>query len=154
MVRFIITSIVFSLMLTACSSEDDVDLKNILPLESISFEGRCGWCAGGVSIIITKDKKVKYLKSSPCSPEDNVEKERLLTEEEIQGLNEVFELETFLAIDLDQCGKCYDGCDETIKVEGSKGENHFIRYDHFNRYSVLLEIDDLIEAVSEIRNSF
>ena len=141
------------LFASSCSNEAEEELKN-LPFESISFSQLCGWCVAGHSITIENDETVKFSQTFPCKPEDNIEKSRPLTEDEVQSIIEVFQLEAIESIDLDQCGECYDGCDDTLVFEKSDESNHLIRYDQFDKYDELVKIKDLVETLQKIRDSF
>jgi len=155
MSKLTIVIALFTLIMTSSCSDQEESSNQVLAFETITFSSNCGWCTEGEEIIITKELEVEYFKSFPCSPENNIKKERSLTEEEIQRLNEVFELEKILAIELDQCGQCYDGCDDTLSVIGTEGESQTIRYDkEFDEFAELQEIEPLIETILEIRNSF
>jgi len=155
MIKLTIALALFTLILASSCSDQEVNSNQVSTFETITFSSNCGWCTEGEEIIITKEQKVEYSKSFPCSPEDNINKERSLTEEEIQRLNEVFELDKILAIELDQCGQCYDGCDDTLSVIGTEGESQIIRYDkEFDEFAELQEIGLLIETILKIRNSF
>ena len=155
MSKLTIVIALFTLIMTSSCSDQEESSNQVSAFETITFSSNCGWCTEGEEIIITKELEVEYFKSFPCSPENNIKKERSLTEEEIQRLNEVFELEKILAIELDQCGQCYDGCDDTLSVIGTEGESQTIRYDkEFDEFAELQEIEPLIETILEIRNSF
>lgn len=140
-------------MLSSCSDNTE-ESKIEMPFEKISFNLLCGWCAGEKNIEIDKDAKIAYEKTFPCDPESNIKEERTLTEEEAQALIAVYELEPLLSIDLNQCGECYDGCDDTLIIEGSNGENHSIRYDQFDSYEELETIRPFIESLQALRDSF
>ncbi|MDF1694317.1 MAG: hypothetical protein P1U56_00705 [Saprospiraceae bacterium] len=151
--RFASAIILFVFIIASCSDNSEGE-RNDLPFKSITFRQVCGWCVAGQNIAITEDQMVRYTKSFPCTPEDNIEKERALSETEIQEINETFNLETLLSIDLNQCGECYDGCDDTITFEGLDGENHSIKYDQFDNYPELEEIKSFVVTLETIRSSF
>jgi len=155
MKRITISFLLIAFMFSSCSENIEIEEeRNVLPFETISFNQVCGWCLGRQSLSITEDQMVKYLQNFPCGEEDNVKADRMLTEKEIQELNETFDLENFLSIKFDQCGECYDGCDDTIILEGLEGENHTIRYDSFDKYEELQGIKPFVETLLKIRNSF
>ena len=154
MKRIALITTFFTLVLASSCSDSVDEMKNSVSYDEISFTFKCGWCVSGKSIVVSKDNKVKYYQTFPCTPEDNIEKERPLTEEEVKGINDIFNMESLLAINLDQCGECYDGCDETLIIKRTNEEDHLIRYDQFDEYDELLEIESLIQTILKIRNSF
>jgi len=139
------------LIFSSCGTEEEELPKGALPFESLTFSLSCGWCIGNHSIEIKDDTNIDYYYRN-CSEE--FESNRTLTEDEIQKIKDFFVLEDILNISLDQCGECYDGCDDTIILKGLNGENHTIRYDQFDDYDELIQISRLIETLLEIRLSF
>ena len=152
MKKYLLPFIMISFFLSACSDLDEA--KNELPFKEISFTQLCGWCANGQLIQIKKNGDIKYVKTFPCDPDSNIEIERTLTAEEIDNIKETFNMDDFLAIDLDQCGECYDGCDDTLILKGLDDENHSIRYDRLDEYQELNTIMDFIETLNTIRSTF
>jgi hypothetical protein len=149
----IIIAFVALILAASCSENMNEDI-NVLPFASITFTQNCGWCQYGESILISQNQKVEYLRAFPCTPENNIKKERLLTTEELQSIHKAFDLETLLSIDLDHCGACYDGCDDTFIIKGLSSENHEFRYDQMDQYVELNKIEALLEILLTIRGSF
>ena len=153
MIKYSIATLLFTVFfLTSCSDDLYVD-NTVLPFEKIEYTRTCGWCVGQIDIEITKDRKVNFTRTTPCPLQIN-NLERSLTDEEFQSIKNVFDLENVLNVELDDCGACLDGCDETIILNSSYGHEHFIRYKHLSLYSELDEIEGLVNVLEEIRNSF
>ena len=153
MIKYTITILFFIILFLSSCSDNIDDNKTDLPFEKMEYALTCGWCLIDLSIEIAKDGNVTYTETIPCPLQIN-SRERTLTDEEKQDIKNAFDLETILNIELDECGACVDGCDDTIILKSSDGTEQFIRYDNFSAYSELEEIKELVEVLSEVRSSF
>jgi hypothetical protein len=93
----------------------------------IEYETACGWCAGSTRLII--EGNIGYRKRSiPCGEnKGTVEGTLHLNADQLVNLENSFDFEEFLDLEINECGVCFDGCDERLKIT-KDGTTHEIRY--------------------------
>ena len=110
------------MILSSCNKPDDIDESII-----IEYEMACGWCAGTTSLVI-EGRRISYLKIIPCGNNKGTTSKNLtLRDIEWENLLKSFDQNRFLKLTINECGVCFDGCDERIKIT-KNGNEHEIRF--------------------------
>ena len=119
----LIYSIILSiLILGSCSKTDDRDESII-----IEYEMACGWCAGTTSLVI-EGGRISYSKIIPCGTNKGTTSKNLtLRDIEWENLLKSYDQTRFLKLTINECGVCFDGCDERLKIT-KDGTTHEIKY--------------------------
>jgi hypothetical protein len=111
-------------LLVVASCEESSDWASSPQIE---YETACGWCAGSWRIII-EGNEVSYKRIIPCGEnKGTIEKSRHLNADQLVILENSFDFDKFLKLDINECGVCFDGCDERLKIS-KEGKTHEIRY--------------------------
>ena len=112
------------ILLVAASCKESSDLTSCSQFE---YETACGWCAGS-TLIIVGGNEVSYKRIIPCGENKGiVEKSRHLNADQLVILENSIDFDKFLDLEINQCGVCFDGCDERLKIT-KDGTKHEIRY--------------------------
>ncbi len=115
---------------------------------SISTAG--GWCSGSDSMTISKNKSV-YVYRTTCKSDAKI----INSTTSISDWNELTNLldsDRFKSVNLNSCGICYDGIDETVSIK-SGAFYHSIRYDNLND-AKLNVIRPFIDQLRIIRDNY
>lgn len=147
-----IKNIVFACMIlvtiaAACQKRSVSNVNSDRLQIRISSAG--GWCSGSDSLTLSKDQAVYVFRTTCQSDEKTISENTDPTE--WNALVDVSNAEKFNAINLDACGVCYDGSDETITIR-DKDIAHTIRYDKLDD-SRLDAIRPFINKLRLIRDS-
>ena len=148
-------SFLFPILITiilAC--EDNEPIKN--DNEILNYDGLvlkagfiCGWCAGGDSVTITEN--VTYYEYTNYCYNGGYDSTRATDEETWQELNNLLDLDKLLAIDINKCYMCADGCDTWIAIEYDT-ISHYIRFGYQDS-AIVAPVQPLIDKLNEIRIS-
>ena len=152
MKKYFLLLTAISLLFNACEKKDtDNEVLEIdYPGMIIKSGYTCGWCVGGDSLILTGESG-QYYYGSPCyegyydttfSVDANTWKE----------LNDLLDLDKFLAIDINKCYMCADGCDYWLSIEYDT-ISHYIRYGYPDS-AVVAPIQPFIDKLNEIQSRF
>jgi hypothetical protein len=116
--------ILFVIILVNGSCQETSDWASYPQIE---YETACGWCAGSTLITI-KGNEASYKRFIPCGEnKGTVQKSRHLTADQMIILEDIFDFDKFLKLDINECGVCFDGCDERLKIT-KDGTTHEIKY--------------------------
>jgi hypothetical protein len=106
----------------SCSDRNDEERSLI-----IEYETACGWCAGSTLLII-EDGVANYTRTIPCGiNKGTTNKTLLLGKSELDNIFKSYSQQQFLNLTINECGVCFDGCDERVKIILSSSE-HQIKY--------------------------
>ncbi len=118
----------------------------------ISSGTACGWCAGGDSLLVTKEV-TRYGYYSPCDDND-FSLDSVTSPDEWDKLTGLLDMEEFSLIDINTCNVCADGCDTWITVV--KGEySHTVRYGYDDSLTIenIRPFADMLDSIrSSLRN--
>ena len=116
----------------------------------ISISSRGGWCAGADSLTIGAEKTV-YVHRKTCK--DDFKTENLDTNSpEWNALVSLLDTDKFNAVDINECGVCYDGTDLRITVKQGNFR-HSILFDKIDDPRLTI-IKPFIEKLISVRNQY
>lgn len=134
-VRFTLI-ILFAFSVFACEKETET-----VESFAIKYGSECGWCAGQEYIIVNSSN-ITYTRNIPCGEDQGTTtKNKLITPEQWEELNESFDYSLFLTLNYNECNVCVDGCDEIIEITNDTTV-HELRY----------SFSDKVEGMEELRN--
>lgn len=142
----------FMILFTACHKDDDAFDFSKKELE-ITSGYVCGWCAGADSIVMVNDV-YKYNAFNPCAGEaiNNQEKTGTVQAEQWNELVQLLDFDDFLAIDINTCHVCADGCDYWVRIRQGN-ETHEIRYGSLQDDSLTLApVWPFLEKLDSLKN--
>ena len=140
---FFQTLICFLLFSFSCTNDlEEAFNKSNFELTYISA---CGWCSGSYELNIINNK-ASFQYHAVC---DNVPRnsKKELTNQEIEELNLNSLFDEIKVLNIDKCGICYDGCDETITISKDNKEYSI-------RFTDDKEVNHLKEHLLIIRELF
>lgn len=133
----------FLLIANSCTKESNYEKKN--PNFDFTYTSACGWCAGSYELRIVNNLAT-FEYHAVCDNQPRTF-ERELTNKEIEDLNLSDLYAEIKLLNIDNCGVCYDGCDE--KLQFNEGENEY-----FIRFTNDKEVTQLVDYIETIRNIF
>lgn len=118
-------------------------------IERFEYNTLCGWCVG-ISFLVIEGNEVTFTEEMQCTAQESITRELSLSE--IDALQSALSAVDPNTIQLNECGECFDGCEEQL-VFGESGNLHRIIFNSRD-YPQLDELEELLEVVVEIKDSF
>ena len=145
MSKLIFLIVLLTLLHGSCSKSDNGDESAI-----IEYEMACGRCSGTTSLVI-RGGDASYLKTIPCGTnKSTISKNLNLRAIEWENLLKSFNHSQFLKLSVNECGVCFDGCDERLKIT-REGIVHEIRFLPANTPA---ETESLVYHLKEVIQQF
>lgn len=116
----------------------------------ISMNSECGWCAGGDSLLVTKD--MTYYEFRPACNSAGYSKDSLTNVNEWNELVALLDMDKFKSINLNTCYVCADGCDTWITVNNGQ-VFHKIRFGSEDS-AKLKDIQPFVDKLTSIKAKY
>ena len=135
------------LFLISCNNEGS---ENPLQGTEVQYHTICGWCTGMSQLNIT-GSDAELVSFDGCTASDS--QKQTLDSSILDQLEELLSEVDEQTIDLNQCGECYDGCEEQLIFTYEDGTEHKIVFDNRD-YQEVDQLEDLLELLEEVEDSF
>ena len=134
----------FIVVMISCA-KDDLSVDKSEKTDYIfQYEYRCGWCFGAQQITITGNE-LTFVHEPYCDLDSQNEK-TTLSDDDLEDLNLEELLLKVQQMQLNECGVCYDGCDEVIRFIVGEQTYEII----FDDDEQVIELMDHVEKLREI----
>lgn len=140
-----ITTVILLVLISQSCNKNVVDLKPEANYE-FRYISACGWCAGSSELSIV-NKMATFQYHAVCENTPRSFKKEL-TNNEFEELKLAELYETIKTLEINECGVCYDGCDETLTFIENETE-YSIRFTNDEKIS---QIKDQIEKIRTLFN--